>query len=268
MRDLRDMLDQAAGSPPDLPDITMIRRRARPQQLRRRTALAAAVLAAGAAGSAGVIEIVQAVDDHPTGVVQPAPPPAPPTAQSLRLGQLEPGTYQGRVGDYSFLLQTSNDDWLVFVDEPSWVAFTYRQYVLHLQEWASVVPPSSHDGRGEQAAPADIAQWLRANPRLSTGPATPTTVGGVQATRLDARVVRPLDESPSECAGQPCVILGRIAGSDEPVDIEVGQRVRFLIVESSGRQLVLYYRAPEREFAVVDEAAGKLLAGLGLTAPR
>jgi hypothetical protein len=47
----------------------------------------------------------------------------------------------------------------------------------------------------------------------------------------------------------------------------MGQRARFLIVGQSGQQLLIFYRAPEREFSVLDQAVQELLAGLRLTAP-
>lgn len=267
MRDLRGLLDEAAGIPADLPDIEMIRQRAHPRIVRRRGVLIVALMAVGVAASAGVSVIYDSVEQDRGGIVKPAPAPPEPTAQGIRPGQLEPGTYRGKVGAYSFLLDTHNDDWKVLVDRPDWVAFTYQQYVLHLQVWESIVPPESTDASDQRRVPADLVEWLVAHPRLSTGSATRLDVAGIEATQLDARVVRPLADPPDECSRQQCVVLGRVAGEGELVDVEVGQRIQFLIFGQSGQQLVLYYRAPEREFPVLHQAVQELLAGLRLTAP-
>jgi hypothetical protein len=60
------------------------------------------------------------------------------------------------------------------------------------------------------------------------------------------------------------VVLGRVAGDGEPVDLEVGQRARFIILGPAGHQLVVFYRAPDKEFTVLDGAVQELLAGLRL----
>jgi hypothetical protein len=267
MRDLRELLDNAAGDPPDLLDIEMVRQRARPRIIRRRAASIAALMAVGVAGLAGISIFYDGVDQDRGRVVQPATPSLEPTAQTIRPGQLEPGTYRGQVGAYSFVLDTYYDEWKVSVDRPEWVAFTYRQYVLHLQTWGSVVPPDSTHAGASQAVPADVAQWLGSHPRLSAGPAVRTVVGGLAAAQVDTRVVTPLENPPGECSGRQCVVLARVAASAELVDVPMGQRARFLIVGQSGQQLLIFYRAPEREFSVLDQAVQELLAGLRLTAP-
>ena len=63
-RDLRDILDEAAGAPRDLPDIEMIRRRARPVLIRRRAAAGLAVVGLTVAAVAGAAELR---DARPTG---------------------------------------------------------------------------------------------------------------------------------------------------------------------------------------------------------
>ena len=42
----------------------------------------------------------------------------------------------------------------------------------------------------------------------------------------------------------------------------MGQLARLVILGEPGRQLVLLYRAPERQFPALDQAVGDLLAGL------
>ena len=263
MRDLRDVLDDAAGSPPDLPDIDMIRRRARPMLVRRRAgaAFAAVALVAGLAGVASVLG--DSVPGRGDQVVQPSPTPEP---HELRPGQLEPGTYDGRVGAFNLTLALGNDDWKVLVNDDTWLVLTYRQYALHFQVWGSVVPAASPNVRGSEPVPGDIAAWLAANDRVTTTAGSATEVGGVPATEVVVRVARPLDRSPAECATSRCVVLARVAGDGELVHVEQGERARFLVVGDPGAQLVVTYRAPEDELAALDQAVARLLAGLRLTA--
>jgi hypothetical protein len=63
------------------------------------------------------------------------------------------------------------------------------------------------------------------------------------------------------------VVLARAGGDGELVDLEVGQHTRFLVVGPPGDQLVVFYRAPERQFAVLDDAVAELFAGLRLEGP-
>src|SRR5918993_193162 len=138
MRDLRDLLDDAAGNPPDLPDIEMIRRRARPSLVRRRMAVVAGVVALGLAGLIGV---------------------------DAGLGLIGHGH---EVGRYAFVLRTRSDEWSVLVARPDWLALTYRQYTLHVQVWGGVLSPEADRVGSLEPAPADLAPWIAGNPRLST----------------------------------------------------------------------------------------------------
>src|SRR5215207_9186080 len=200
MRDLRDLLDDAAGDPPDLPDIEMIRRRARPSLVRRRMVVVAGVVALGLAGLVGVDAGLGLIgDDRQDVVVQPPPPPPPPPAPEGRpigQGQLEPGFYRGEVGRYAFVLQTRSDEWSVLVARPAWLALTYRQYTLHVQVWGGVLSPDADTVGSLQPVPADLAPWIATNGRLSTSAAGTVDVGGIAATALDARVIRPLENPP------------------------------------------------------------------------
>lgn len=263
MRDFRELLDRAAEDPPDLPDIEGILLRARPRIIRRRLAAGVIALVVGVAGWVGTASLLSHVGVDGGEVVDLAPAPTITEATAIREGLLEPGTYGGRVGAYDFLLETRNDAWSVVVAEPAWLALTYRQYVLHLQVWDGVVAPDAAEASGWQKPPADVAAWLAAHPRLSTSAPTEVVVGGIAATQLDVRAVRPLERPPDECTGR-CVILGRVAGAGELVDLELGQRARFLVFGPSGQQLVAYYRAPERQFPVLDDAVQALLANLRL----
>jgi len=261
MRDLRSLLDEAAGSPPDLPDLDGIRRRAHPRIIRRRAASIVCLAAVLIACWIGVSTLAGGAGKDKGDVVTPAPTPSVTEAPSIRQGQLEPGTYRGGVGDRRLRLEVDNDDWSVVAVHPTWVALTFRQYLVHLQVWGSVVPPRSTDAGGHQDVPDDVAAWLVGHPRLSTSAPAAVVAGGSAATQLDVRVVRPLENPPAECTG-PCVVLGRVAGEGELVDITLGERARFLVFGQGRRQLIVNYRAPEHEFTVLDRAVQDLLTGL------
>jgi len=264
MPDLRDLLDDAAGHPRDLPDVAQIMRRARPRRVRRRAG--AAILAIAACAGVVTAGVTLSKPDPPA-VVQPGPLPKQEQARSLREGQLEPGRYPGEVGGRSFVLELRNDDWSVLTTRPTWLALTYQQYVLHVQQWVTVVPPSSNNGIAREPVPEDLVGWLQTNPRLAVQNATPVVVGGVDGVALDIRVVKPLDRAPSECTSSACVLLATVASTDESVDVERGQLARLVVLGDPGQQLVLFYRAPEREFPVVDQAVDVLLRGLRFDAP-
>ena len=68
--------------------------------------------------------------------------------------------------------------------------------------------------------------------------------------------------SPGECTGSACVLLATVAGTEEAVDIEQGQLARLIVLGEPGQQVVLSYRAPEREFPVLQQAVDVLLQGL------
>jgi hypothetical protein len=258
MPELRDLLDDAAGNPRDLPDIALIMRRARPHLVRRRVGAAVAALAVSAVVVTGAVVVAE---PHTRGVVEPAPP-GEGRVRPVREGQLEPGRYEGTVGGRPFLLTIGNDEWSVLTARPSWLALTYRQYVLHVQQWADVVPPASADATGREPVPADLVDWLETHPRLAVREVGPVSVGGLTGVALDIRVLRPLAVPPGECTSNECVILATVAGADEEVDLERGQRARLVVLGDPGNQVVLSYRAPEREFAVLDQAAVVLLSGL------
>lgn len=265
VRDLRSILDQAAGAPPDLPDIEMIRRRARPVLRRRRAVGGLAAVGLTLASIIGVAQLREVLPERGPDVVQPAPAPVPSPALALRPGQIEPGTYGGEVGPYDVRLTLATDDWTLINDRDTWLAFTYRQYAVHLQVWGSVVPDDAPNSRSVEDTPADIVAWLTSNARLTATASRPDTVGGQPASEVVVRVARPLSRPPSECTTSRCVALARIAGVGELVHVEAGERARVLVLGDPGEQVVVTYRASEDEFDVLDQAARDLLSGLTLT---
>jgi hypothetical protein len=259
MPDLRGLLDEAAGHPRDLPDVAQIMRRGRRSRVRRRVGavLLAVVASGGVLTGVGIL----GQPESPT-IAQPAPMPSLEQARVIRQGQLEPGRYRGEVGGRAFVLEIDTDDWSVLAARPGWLALTYRQYVLHLQQWATVVPPSSPDGTAREPAPEDLVGWLQEHPRLAVQNVTPRVVGGLDGVALDIQVVAPLKDAPGECTSKACVLLATVAGADEAVDIEQGQRARLVVLGEPGQQVVLFYRAPEQEIPVLQRAVDPLLEGL------
>jgi hypothetical protein len=230
--------------------------------IRRRAAAGLAAIGLTVASVAGAAQLLEMLANRGADVVRPVPAPGP---RDLRPGQLEPGTYAGRVGSYDLRLTLPSDDWSVISDHDTWLALTYRQFVVHLQVWGSVVPDDSADGRATEATPPDIAAWLASNDRVTATASRSTQVGGVPATEIVVRVARPLDRPPAECTTSRCVVLARIADVGELVHLERGERARVLVVGDPGAQVVVTYRAPEDEFAVLDQAARGLLSGLRFT---
>src|SRR6478609_3591803 len=102
MPDLRDLLDDAAGQPRDLPDVAEIMRRARPRRVRRVAGAAVLAVAASVGVATGVIALSE---PDPPSVVQPVQRPGQEQARAVREGQLEPGRYRGEVSGRSFVLE-------------------------------------------------------------------------------------------------------------------------------------------------------------------
>ena len=253
MLDLKDLLERAAGDPHDLPHIEPIWRRARFHMWRRRGMGAVAVLAAVAA-SIGLFRLlpfdgsigVPADRGHLSGKV-------------LLQGQLESGTYVADAFELPFSFSTRSDAWSASVVEPTWVALIRRSHYLHVQRWDAVFDPAG-DGTEVLPLPEDITGWLVGHPRLRAASPVPVQIGGIRGFAIEVSVQRPLSSSPGECGGLKCVLLGRVAGSGEAVDIERGERARFVVLGPPGDQIVIHYRAPASRFAEVSVAAERLLS--------
>lgn len=259
MRDLYDVLDAAAGHPRDLPDMEAIRRRARPHVLKRRGAAVVTVLAVTIGSIGGLYSVLGNRDAAQ--VVSPAENLGVP----LRPGQLEAGQYWAQSFRYPFTFATNDDSWSVVSVHPTWVALAYRQYLLHFQVWGSVADPGAAGIGSRQPLPPELTTWLSAHPRLSGSRPTAVQLGEATGSRIDVQVIRPLRRTPDECGGQPCVILGFVAGRGEPVDVETGQRARFFVIGRPGHQMVVSYRSPETEFPQIEAAADELLATVQFT---
>jgi hypothetical protein len=86
-------------------------------------------------------------------------------------------------------------------------------------------------------------------------------VGGLRGRQLDLMVSEPLQRLPRECP-RPCVLLGRVAGYAEPVDLEAGTQARVLVLDAPPGQLIIYFRTPPQQFHRTAARIAELLSGL------
>jgi len=256
--ELRELLEAGAGDPHDLPDIEAIWSRTRRIVWPRRVAatLVAAAVLVGAALSLRALPAL--VDREP----RPADDLNPRSADTLRQGQLEPGAYVAEAFEHPFSFRTSTDSWSASVLEPTWVGLIRRANYLHVQIWDGVVDPTSRTAQPAdlEPLPTDLIAWLADHPRLHATDPVPVQIGGASGFRIDARVASPLPSMPPECGGLRCVVLGRVAGKGELVDIKVGQIARFVVLDVQGGQILIHYRAPLVRFARFSTTAERLLA--------
>jgi len=256
--ELSELLEAGAGDPHDLPDIEAIWNRTRRIVWRRRIAatLVAAAVVVGAALSFRALPSL--VDREPT----PADELNPRSADTLRQGQLEPGTYVAEGFEYPFSFRTTTDSWSASVLEPTWVGLIRRANYVHVQVWDGVFDPTSRTARPAdlEPVPTDLIGWLADHPRLDATDPVPVLIGGVSGFRVDARVAEALPSMPPECGGLRCVVLGRVAGEGELVDVEVGQIARLVVLDVPGGQILILYRAPVGRFERFSTIAERLLA--------
>jgi len=258
--DVRELLRLGVGEAHDLPDTDYFWRQGRRRVWWRRgvgtagVVLAAAVLAVVGAGFLrGPVEDVQPVD-VPTRGVEPAP---------LRIGQLEPGSYEADDWTPRFVLATTDDTWRVIELDADWLSLVRGPDALEIARWRSVVDPSaqSWDADVLDRAPADLADWLVDHPRLRTT-SQATSLGGVPAVRITARTLSTLDSGPPDCAGRPCVPLAQLGSSSAFLTMAAGEAATFYVLGDVGDQVVISYSAPSDRFTDLEAGAEQLLGSL------
>jgi hypothetical protein len=148
------------------------------------------------------------------------------------------------------------------VSEDGWVALVNRADYLHVQRWDGVFDPRADPVRPRDTLPPpdDLVRWLMEHPRLRVSEPQSVEVGGLSGFGLEVAVSTPLDRSPPECDGRRCVLLGRVAGEAEPVDVEVGQRAWFIVLGPPGDQFVIHYRAAVERVDHLTVVVERLLA--------
>jgi hypothetical protein len=88
----------------------------------------------------------------------------------------------------------------------------------------------------------------------------------MRGRQLDLTVTAPLRQRPQECP-RPCALLGRVAGYRESIDLEAGAQARFVILDTSPGQLVIYFRTPAQQFDQVAQQITQLLSGVAVRDP-
>lgn len=215
MADLRQLLDQAAGSEPPPLSMSLIRSHADRRLHRRRHRRVAAGLAAAAVIFTSVL--VSRVDArHP----DPADGHRIP---QVTVGSLPSGRYGGRVADTSFIFTIPpGEPWTATRVTADDLRLTEPglDFRVELTEWTAV---RAYDTQGasprqERPVPADLVQWLQGHPGLSiVGPVTRTRLAGRPARMLQVVMLGSSgpgagdSQATPESCGTPsgCLTLGR-----------------------------------------------------------
>jgi hypothetical protein len=257
--DLRRLLDTGAGEPRDLLDFDLVWRRARRLVWRRRAALAMAVATLVVVG-------VAVVPTLPLPHDRELPPAEELPVRTLEPGPLAPEEYRLPGFSPPLVLNVQVPGWSAeLVRPPTWVMLDIAGVNLHLQRWQAIYDPVADPPR-QRALPPDLATWLQAHPRLRVSSSTPVAVGGLPGRQVDLTVSSPLRQRPQECS-RPCALLGRVAGYREPIDLEAGARARFVILNASSGQLVIYFRTPPQQFDQTAKQVTQLLSWLRFQTP-
>jgi hypothetical protein len=256
--DVRELLRLGVGEAHDLPDTEHFwregRRRARWRQGIGTAAVVLVALLLAVVGQAwlrGPARQVQPVD-------VPAGHPTP-----LRIGQLEPGSYEAPSWTPPFVMAPSDDTWRVVELDPDWISLVHGADALQITRWQAVIEPSARTA-GTSAlvdAPADLVAWLVDHPRLRTS-SQATTLAGVPAVRITAQPLRTLDHGPPDCAGQPCVPLAQAGSSTAFVTLSAGEAATFYVIGDAGSQFVISYAAPLDRFGALAAASEQLLGSM------
>lgn len=100
-------------------------------------------------------------------------------------------------------------------------------------------------------APRDFLDWLRRHPRLKAGAPVAVEVGGVSGRQLDVTVVSAPKRQPEECQGHGACLPLYLDG-DTPIEMALGDRMRYLELEVAGRPLTIeMYVGPGSQFEAV-----------------
>jgi hypothetical protein len=258
--DVRELLRLGVGEANDLPDTEHFWRAGRRRAWRRRgVATASVVLAVLLLALASQAWLPgRARDVQPVDVPTPASKSAP-----LRIGQLEPGSYEAVDSTPRFVLTPTDDTWRVIELDPDWISLVHGADSLQITRWHDVIDPSARSWGPDilVTAPADLATWLAKHPRLETT-SQATALAGVPAVRITARPLSTVDPGPPDCAGRPCVPLARAGRSTAYLTLAQGEVVTFYVIGNAGNQLVISYSAPTDRFGALELASEQLLGSL------
>ena len=258
--DVRDLLHLGVGEAHDLPDTDYFWR-----QGRRRAWWRRGIGTAGVVLAVIVLALVgQAWWREPVGDVQPIDVPTPgEESMPLRVGQLEPGSYEADAWTPRIVLTPTDDTWRVIELDSDWLSLVRGPDSLEIARWPSVVDPSAPVWGPDavMSAPADLAAWLVDHPRLTTTRQA-TSLGGLPAVRITARTLATLDSGPPDCRGRPCVPLARAGSSTAFLTLAVGEVATFYVIGDVGDQFVISYAAPTDRYGALEAGAEQLLGSL------
>jgi hypothetical protein len=256
--DVRELLRIGAGEAHDLPDTGYFWQQGRRRVWWRRAVGTVAVLAVVAIAVAG-----RSWFPLPGGEVQPTDRPARGDVSiPLRIGQLEPGSYEA--GDWSlpFVLAPLDDSWRVVELDDDWISLVRGPDTLQIARLRSVIEPSAQRWGPDvvEPAPADLAGWIVEHPRLETT-SEATSLGGLPAVRIQARAVRTIDPGPASCVGRPCVPLAQLGSASAYLSIAASERATLYVVGEDDPVVISYSARPDR-FEALGDAAEQLLRSL------
>jgi hypothetical protein len=107
-------------------------------------------------------------------------------------------------------------------------------------------------------APADLAAWLEAHPRLKTSGAAPVQVGGAAGVQIEATV----------SSGFSNVARLFVSAADEMLFVEAGERIRFFVIDVGSETVLIVLESPsQKDFEELLGPAEKVLASVRFLPP-
>jgi hypothetical protein len=255
MSDLRELLDVAAGDVHEIPNVKEFIRSGRPFVWKRRAAYAMGILLV-AFGSWAAKEQLFVESSLPPAEVNEVP------AESLALGELEPGRYSATSFEIPLRFDIDYDRWTVASIQPTWIQLRVDATAnVNIQIWDRVYDAGS-GSRSSKALlplPSDLVAWLQSNRNLEVSNVAEVTTAGLRGTRVDLRVRSTLAYTPSECGLRPCILIARVEGTGETVDLQRGEAARCYIFEVEDHRIVVMMHS-DRDFDHLSEETDRLVA--------
>jgi hypothetical protein len=234
MPDLRDMLQQAAGAPPDNVPLDDIRSRGRSLVHRRRVVAMVVVVVALLAGVAVAI--------RPPGSATPATDtPRPLTS----VGEVTPGTYRANLRDLSVTLEVPSDAqwWTNLLTSHGLVlARATPEAVVSIEPWKRAYEPQGSGPMSVAPVPDDLMAWLSDHPLLFTEDSPRAVrVGDRPAHRItvsvDPRRVLPSGPLVGCSSAADCVPVAETP--DNPVVVRPGELLTVIVFDGDPDGLIV-----------------------------
>ncbi len=163
-------------------------------------------------------------------------------------GELRPGKYRTGKFEPAFSFEIGSKGWVLGGSEERTLLEMRRGVAGPLVAFLNaeqVFNPSKVRELDRMPAPEDMVAWLQRHPYLETGKRTPSSVGGVAGTRLDAIVA---SVPATECGGN-CLGLFTTRDGDYDWVVYEEERLRFVVLEDvGGERVVIAAEAPAKDF--------------------